>query len=145
MIDRQKIDYECAIALLKVGECPHSEDIAFMKDNMLSLIKFINTLVLLPPNKKLSWVLHTVFLTLSRFVYFWVMVVCCGVKLSFNRCYFVRPHGSSIHSVAWPHFDYLSDKYSLLTKLMGKPWKQWALSNPWKGLQHSVKPCYVDI
>ena len=149
-VDRQKMDYECAISLLKVGEsCQtftvHPEDIAFMKDNMLSLIKLLNTSYLLPPNKKLPLVLHTVFLTLSRCVYFWAMVICCGVKLPFNKLYFVMPHGSSIHSVAWAHFDYLSDKHSLLTKSIGKVCMQWFLSNPWKGLQHSVKPCSVDI
>lgn len=85
-VDRQKMNYECAIGLLKVGEaCQtftfHPEDIAFMMDDMLALITLLNISYLLPPNKKMTPVLHTVFLTLSSYAYFWVMVVCCGEKL----------------------------------------------------------------
>lgn len=53
------MNYKRATGLLKVGQYSqtftvHLEDIAFMKDNMLSLIKLLNTLYLLPPNKKIA-------------------------------------------------------------------------------------------
>lgn len=54
---RQKINYEFAMGLLKVGEsCQtftvHLDDTSFVKDNMLSLLRLLNTLYLLPPSEK---------------------------------------------------------------------------------------------
>lgn len=91
-VNRQNMNYEGTVSLLKVEQsCQtftvHPEDIAFMKDNVLCLIKLLNTLYLLLPNKKSPPGLHTVFLTLSRCVCFWAIVIRCGVKLSFKRFY----------------------------------------------------------
>lgn len=91
-VNRQKMNYKCTVGLLKVGQSwqtftVHPEDIAFMKGNMLCLIKLLNTLHLLLPNTKSPPVLHTVFLALSSRICFWVMVICCIIKLSFKRFY----------------------------------------------------------